>query len=358
VQSPALIGLRRLRLLLPRGIGAQFAGRELRYIFLHELAHVKRGDLWLNWLVTALQIMHWFNPLLWLGFARLRADRELACDELALLRAGDKAGTAYGETVVKLLENLNRPGAIPGLVGILEDKQQMRRRISMIANFRRPGRSPVLAVFLIAALAAAALTDAQSNKPADQHPGVSPDTASTNSKAATGYDDHFAVENRQPELLAANSQARPDLTGTVSAKGGAPLPVSATVFIATAAPKSGTSTFCPSCYADCSKHARTDAQGGFKIDSLDPQLTFQILAVAKGYKPKYVSKVDPAKGTPVKVELEPIESGDAAPDRSIRGRVVNPKGAPIEGAVVEMQGLETKDGGGRWDRCRALIRSR
>lgn len=72
VQSPALFGLLRLRLLLPRGIGRQFAGRELRYIFLHEFAHVKRGDLWLNWLVTALQIMHWFNPLLWLGFARLR----------------------------------------------------------------------------------------------------------------------------------------------------------------------------------------------------------------------------------------------------------------------------------------------
>jgi beta-lactamase regulating signal transducer with metallopeptidase domain/uncharacterized GH25 family protein len=344
VQSPALFGLLRLRLLLPRGIGGQFAGRELRYIFFHELAHVKRGDLWLNWLVTALQIMHWFNPLLWLGFARLRADRELACDELALLRAGDKAGTAYGETVVKLLENLNRPAAIPGLVGILEDKKQMRRRISMIANFRKPSRWSVLAVFLVAAVAAAALTDAQSNKPADQRIKVSSDTVSTNSKPATGYDPYFAVEN----LLITNSQVRPDLTGTVSAKGGVPLPVPATIFIATAAPKIGSSTFCPSCYADCVKHARTDAQGGFKIESLDSQLTFQILAVAKGYKPKYVSKVDPAKDTPVKVELEPIESGDAAPDHSIRGRVVNPKGTPIEGAVVDMQGIETKGGGGSW----------
>ena len=165
VQSPALFGLLRLRLLLPRGIGGQFAERELRYIFLHELAHVKRGDLWLNWLVTALQIVHWFNPLLWLGFARLRADRELACDELALLRAGDEAGNAYGETVVKLLEHLNRPAAIPGLVGILEDRQQMRRRISMIVAFHRPSRWSVLAVFLIGAVAVAALTDPRSDGP-------------------------------------------------------------------------------------------------------------------------------------------------------------------------------------------------
>ena len=324
VQSPALFGLLRLRLLLPRGIGGQFDGRGLRYIFLHELAHVKRGDLWLNWLVTALQIVHWFNPLLWLGFARLRADRELACDELALLRAGDEAGNAYGETVVKLLENLNRPAAIPGLVGILEDKQQMRRRISMIAGFRRPGRRSALAVFLVGALAVAALTDAQPNKP---------DTEASNTASAAG---------------SSSLDARPDITGQVLGKSGVPLPAPATVFIATAAPKSGTSSLCPSCYADCTKHARTDASGGFKIESLDPKLTFKLLAVAKGYRPEYVVKVDPTRGAPVRIELEPIESADAAPGRSLRGRVVNAKGVAIEGAVVEMQGTETKDGGGSW----------
>lgn len=310
VESPALFGLLRPRLLVPQGIGTQFAARELRYIFLHELAHVKRRDLWLNWLVTALQIVHWFNPVLWFGFARLRADRELACDELALLQSGDHGGVAYGETVVKLLEKLNRPAAIPGLVGILEDRSLMRRRISMIANFRRPGRWSVLAGVLAAALAVVALTDAIS-KPVE-------------------------------------SEKRPDLTGHVFGKGETPLPVAATVFIATAAPKTGTSTLCPSCYADCVKHARTDAAGGFKIKSLDPHLTFQILAVATGYQPKHLSKVDPSKGDPVKFELTPIESIDAAPDRSLRGRVVNPKGAPIEGAIVEVRGLETKDGGGRW----------
>jgi len=161
VQSPALFGLWRLRLLLPPGLAAQFNRAELRYIFLHELAHVRRGDLSLNWLVTGLQVLHWFNPLLWLGFARLRSDRELACDELALLRSGDQSGDAYGETVVKLLENLNRPAVIPGLVGILEDRQQMRRRILMIARFRPPGRWSALAALLVAALAFAALTDAQ-----------------------------------------------------------------------------------------------------------------------------------------------------------------------------------------------------
>jgi beta-lactamase regulating signal transducer with metallopeptidase domain/uncharacterized GH25 family protein len=324
VQSPALFGLFRLRLLLPRGFGGQFGRRELRYIFLHELAHVQRGDLWLNWLVTALQILHWFNPLLWLGFARLRADRELACDELALVRAGDQAGTAYGETVVKLLESLTRPAAIPGLVGILEDREQMRRRVSMIANYRRPGRWSMLAAVLVLALALAALTDALNKKTADQ-------------PAHTQI--HRPLTTHTGGL---------DLTGRVTGKGGAPLPGPAMVYIATAAPKTGGNTVGPTAWEDCAKHAPTDAQGAFTLKALDPTLTFQVVAAAEGYKPKYANKVDPAKGKPVTIELDPVEAADAPPAQTLRGRVFDTQGKPIVGADVEFVGLESKDGGGSY----------
>jgi hypothetical protein len=95
------------------------------------------------------------------------------------------------------------------------------------------------------------------------------------------------------------SQVRPDLVGGVKGAKGVPR---ATIFISTAGPKVGTSTFCPSCYADCRKSAKTEAEGTFKIESLDPQLLFRILVVAPGYKPKFVSKVDPAKG-PISIDL-------------------------------------------------------
>ena len=139
--------------------------------------------------------------------------------------------------------------------------------------------------------------------------------------------------------------ARPNLTGSVHAKSGEF--VAATVFLATAGPKVGTSPFCPSCYADCQKSAKTDAAGNFKITSLDPQLRFQVLAVAKGFKPKYVNKVDPAKG-PITVTLDPIELADAAPGNCLRGRIQDAKGKPVVGAVVEAHGIRTRNGGGRW----------
>ena len=148
-----------------------------------------------------------------------------------------------------------------------------------------------------------------------------------------------------PSDAAALQTTRPNLIGSVHAKSGEA--VAATVFIATAGPKVGTSPFCPSCYADCQKSAQTDAAGKFAISSLDPQLRFQVLAVAKGFKPKYVNKVDPAKG-PITVTLDPIELADAAPGNCLHGRIQDAKGKPVVGAVVEAHGIRTRNGGGRW----------
>ena len=117
VGSPALHGLFRPRLLLPVGFAANFSTVELRFVFLHELAHLKRRDLLMNWAVVLLQVMHWFNPLVWFGFARWRADRELACDAMALEAAGEGQNKEYGRTILRLLDHFSRPMATPSGVG-------------------------------------------------------------------------------------------------------------------------------------------------------------------------------------------------------------------------------------------------
>lgn len=160
VESPAVYGLWRKRVLLPEGFSERFSRAELRCVFMHELAHIKRYDLEINWLVSVLQVLHWFNPALWFAFARMRADRELACDALALLRMGEDKRFSYGETILKLLESLDQPSAVPGLLGISEDKRRMKQRIRVIANFKRPSRWSAAALLLAVGLGIVGLTDA------------------------------------------------------------------------------------------------------------------------------------------------------------------------------------------------------
>ena len=166
VDSPAVYGLWRKRLLLPDGILDRFTVGELHCILLHELAHLKRHDLEINWLVSVAQALHWFNPVLWLAFARMRADREVACDALALARMEPGERLHYGETILKLLEGLVRPATMPGLVGISEDKSRMKHRIRMIAAFKKTGRWSGLAALLVAGLGIIGLTDASQAIPA------------------------------------------------------------------------------------------------------------------------------------------------------------------------------------------------
>ena len=161
VSSPALLGFIRPRLLLPAGLPRGFSPEELRYIFLHELGHLKRWDIPLNWLMSLTLIIHWFNPLVWYAFRRLRADRELACDALALTHAHETERRPYGNTIIKLLEHFSRPAIVPGLLGILEPQNQMKRRINMIAKFRKTNDWPILAASVAVTLAMVTLTDAQ-----------------------------------------------------------------------------------------------------------------------------------------------------------------------------------------------------
>jgi beta-lactamase regulating signal transducer with metallopeptidase domain len=161
VGSPALFGFIRPRLLLPAGLTQSFSLDELRYVFLHELSHIKRHDILVGWLMTGLQILHWFNPLVWLAFHRMRVDRELACDALALSYAREDENQPYGRTIIKLLESFGRSTWAPSLAGTVENKNQMKERITMIAKFEKTNRGLALAVVLFATLGLVTLTDAQ-----------------------------------------------------------------------------------------------------------------------------------------------------------------------------------------------------
>ena len=160
--GPALIGIWRPKLLLPVCVIENFDCRELRQILLHELAHLKRGDVAMNYLLAVLHAIHWFNPLIWLAAARIRAERELACDEAVLRLTPLRECRAYGCTMLKLLEALCHRQLPAGALGVVQHKKLMHRRILMIAQFDPRKRNwsatgALLSLLLIGAAVASAV---------------------------------------------------------------------------------------------------------------------------------------------------------------------------------------------------------
>jgi bla regulator protein BlaR1 len=161
VRAPALHGVFRPVLLLPRGFTNMFTADELRHVILHETWHLKRMDVAVSWLLAAAQTIHWFNPLVWFAASRIREERELSCDELALSLLEEEERTGYGRTILKLLDRFRPVARIPALVGIVNQKQKMKRRLTMIASFRNGTRFTTMFLALVAAVGVAGLTDAQ-----------------------------------------------------------------------------------------------------------------------------------------------------------------------------------------------------
>ncbi|MBI1853442.1 MAG: carboxypeptidase regulatory-like domain-containing protein [Planctomycetes bacterium] len=136
--------------------------------------------------------------------------------------------------------------------------------------------------------------------------------------------------------------ARPNLVGAVFAAGGAPI-AGAGVFIYTARPRRGSSPCCPSCWPDCQKHVLTDADGRFRVPSLDPALIFRVLVVANGHEPALVSDVDP-RSRALAVSLAPRGDDDLPPGLAVRGRVLDSRGRPVIGAEVVPIGVSSEFG--------------
>ncbi len=162
VRSPALFGFSVPRLLLPAGLVETSAAQDLRFILMHEFCHVRRRDIALSWVASVLGILYWFNPLVWLIAARMRSDLEMACDALVLSKLAPSESKSYGETIIRLLERFAQHAQNAGLVGILEHREQMRRRVRMISRFGMDSyRLRWAGLAFVVLTAVAALTDAR-----------------------------------------------------------------------------------------------------------------------------------------------------------------------------------------------------
>lgn len=72
--------------LLPQA-AESWSAQRLRFVLLHELAHIQRWDCLTQALGQVARAAYWFNPLAWWAVSRLRREQELACDD-CVLRAG------------------------------------------------------------------------------------------------------------------------------------------------------------------------------------------------------------------------------------------------------------------------------
>ena len=79
------------------------------------MGHLKRRDLWTQWLGQFVCAVYWFHPLVWRLHRSLHQTREFACDH-TVLRTGTEP-SQYASHLLALAKNLTRqPDSPPRLV--------------------------------------------------------------------------------------------------------------------------------------------------------------------------------------------------------------------------------------------------
>lgn len=162
IRSPMAAGTLRPHIILPSGIVTELSQEKLRFIILHELAHLQRKDIYVNWITTLLQIFHWFNPLIWYAFNQMREDRELACDANVLSVLKPDEYKSYGDAIICLLERFSYPVYDHTVAGFASGKSHIKQRMAKIAAYKKGTIAEIFwGISLFSLMGCLALTNAQ-----------------------------------------------------------------------------------------------------------------------------------------------------------------------------------------------------
>ena len=130
VDCPFVLGIIKPKIYLP----FYMQEKDMAHIVAHETAHIRRKDYLWKPLGFLLLTIHWFNPLMWLGYILLCRDIELACDEKVIKELDRDARADYSQTILTCGANRRIVAACPlafGEVGVKD-------RVKSVLCYKKP----------------------------------------------------------------------------------------------------------------------------------------------------------------------------------------------------------------------------
>lgn len=132
---PMTWGVLRPKIVLPND-AENWTDEKTNLVLLHELAHIKRNDVFKQGICRIICCMFWFQPLAWFTLRKMRFERELACDEMVFSTGADRS--FYATQLVDLARSHSTPA---GLQSMNMSASNLQRRVIAIFDSTRSRRS-------------------------------------------------------------------------------------------------------------------------------------------------------------------------------------------------------------------------
>jgi beta-lactamase regulating signal transducer with metallopeptidase domain len=140
IAGPVTVGAVRSMVLLPVSAITLLGPEELEVVLAHELAHVLRADFFWNLVQTLIETLFFFHPVVWWVSGRVRHERELCCDDLALKICPNPI--VYASALFHLEEHRSRQMRLAMALDGHQSPQTLRMRIARILGETLPMNAP------------------------------------------------------------------------------------------------------------------------------------------------------------------------------------------------------------------------
>ena len=147
VQQPLVIGFLKPVILVPIGFFNNLKPQEVEAILLHELAHIKRNDYFVNLFQNLLESIFFFNPFVYWLSDMIRDEREVCCDALAIKHRPDKkvlleALLSFHEKAISSTYAMSIMGSktllmkrVDRIVNAKDTKNPMMEKLTLLISF-------------------------------------------------------------------------------------------------------------------------------------------------------------------------------------------------------------------------------
>src|ERR1039457_5201217 len=156
VQVPTAIGFVMPAVVIPSWVMQELSAEELNQILVHELAHLRRWDVWPNLAQKVVKALFFFHPAVWWIEKQVSLEREMACDDAVL--AETASPRAYAECLAHLAEKTLIQRSVALAQAALGRIRQTSLRVAQILDVNRSrdaARAWKPAVSLVAGFAVA-----------------------------------------------------------------------------------------------------------------------------------------------------------------------------------------------------------
>lgn len=140
VRMAAVVGFIKPAVLLPASWLTELPPSVLESVIAHELAHIRRCDVWVNLFQRLMESAFFYHPIVWWISNQLRFERELCCDALAVEATGDRGNYVMALEQVGRLEVHGTFSLTPAISG--DRGMKLLSRIQYILGIRNPQREP------------------------------------------------------------------------------------------------------------------------------------------------------------------------------------------------------------------------